>query len=346
MYLQHESTPGDLPAGTGGGSRLIRHDPSSGSARILMRIPNEARVFDVTGPGRLVFDEVSRRQSLRETSLPGKTPPQSRWLTKGASQDREPAYSPDGEWVIFTSTRSGNKDLWRISTKTGAVHRLTDDPAEDWDPAFMPDGKNIIWSSNRTGHFEIWIAEADGSGAKQVTHESTDAENPTATRDGRWIVYAGGIPDKQGIWKIHPDGSGAAQLVSGGGYPEVSPDGQYAAYGAVDGRRFVRIVDGATVPFELHVDGKIRWMPDGRAVAFIAKDEKGLSGVFVQEFIPGQDTTKTRRKLAGFDPDMTVETFGISPDGSRITISFADPVSSLMVADRVPGIAPPARRRR
>jgi hypothetical protein len=43
---------------------------------------------------------------------------------------------------------------------------------------------------------------------------------------------------------------------------------------------------------------------------------------------------------------MTAETFGISPDGARITISFADPLSSLMVADRVPGIAPPARRSR
>jgi len=115
------------------------------------------------------------------------------------------------------------------------------------------------------------------------------------------------IPDKQGIWKIHPDGSGAAQLVSGGGYPEVSPDGQYAAYGAADRHRFVRIVDGATVPFEIRDDVRMRWMPDGRAVAFVGKDEKGLGGVFVQDFIPGQDTTRTRRKLAGFDPEMTAE---------------------------------------
>src|SRR5258708_6375598 len=79
---------------------------------------------------------------------------------------------------------------------------------------------------------------------------------------------------------------------------------QYVPYGVRDGYRFVRIADGSTVPFELHCDGRLRWIPDGRAIAFTDRDENGLGGVFVQEFIPGEDTSKTRRKLAVFFPDL------------------------------------------
>jgi hypothetical protein len=85
-------------------------------------------------------------------------------------------------------------------------------------------------------------------------------------------------------------------------------------------------------------------MPNGRAVAFLGLDEKGAVGVFMQDFVLGLDTIKTRRKLAGFDPDMPAESFDISPDGTRVTISYRDLLQSLMVAEGVPGIAPPARR--
>jgi Tol biopolymer transport system component len=290
---------------------------------------------------------LSARQSLREVPLRGTTTsPVGRWLTRGNSQDRQPAYSPDGEWVVFSSDRSGSLDLWRISTKTGEVRRITDDPADDWDPAYTPDGKSIIWSSNRTGHFEIWIANADGSAARQLTKHGTDSENPTATRDG-WVVYAYADPaGKSGIGKIRLNGSDATRLVAGFGPPEVSPDGQYAAQPSLNGLRVVRIADGAVLPFQIQGAFRCRWMPDGRAIVFTANDEKAIVGVFVQDFIPGQDTRKTRRHLAGFDPDLQTESFGISPDSSRITISSAEYIGSVMIAEHVPGVWPPVRRMR
>jgi Tol biopolymer transport system component len=264
-------------------------------------------------------------------------------LTSGNSQDRQPAYSPDGEQLIFSSDRSGNLDLWDISTKTGAVRRITDDPADDWDPAFTPDGKQIVWSSNRTGHFEIWIANADGSGARRLTKYGTDAENPTATADG-WIVYTyANSVGEFSIGKIRQDGSEATRLVAVGVRPEVSPDGQYVAYFS-DDLRVARITDGAVEPFRIQRAGPCRWMPDGHALAFLGNDEKGVAGIFVQEFLPGQDTHKTRRRLGGFDSDMPTETFGISPDGSRMTVSSGEPLFSLMMAEHVPGVSPPVRR--
>jgi Tol biopolymer transport system component len=106
----------------------------------------------------------------------------------------------------------------------------------------------------------------------------------------------------------------------------------------------VRIDDGVVVAFSIRNAFRPRWMLDGRAIAFVGLDEKGEPGVFAQDFIPGQDTTRTRRALAGFDPEAPTESFGISPDGSRITLGNQEFRYSLMLAERVPGIAPPARR--
>jgi hypothetical protein len=86
-------------------------------------------------------------------------------------------------------------------------------------------------------------------------------------------------------------------------------------------------------------------MLDGKAIAFTGRDERG-NNVFVQDFVPGEDTSKTVRPLVGFDPDMLPESFAISPDGSRITISFAEQTSNLMLAERVSGISPPTRHSR
>lgn len=186
-----------------------------------------------------------------------------------------------------------------------------------------------------------------------MTKYNTDAENPTATRDG-WVVYSyANQAGEFSIGKIRQDGSEATRLVAGGDQSEVSPDGeyvaqplhgQYAAQPFLRGLRVVRLADGVVEPFRVQRAGRCRWMPDGRAIAFTGIDEKGVQGVFVQDFVPGQDTRKTRRRLGGFDPDLQTESFGISPDGSRMTFASSELISSLMVADRVPGVSPPRLR--
>jgi Tol biopolymer transport system component len=352
----------------GGSGRLIRQEVGSGRSEIIMWIPATADVIEILSPGRLLVGSRSPRQNFLEVPLAspratggaaarggdasGAEGP-GRWLTRGSSVDRQPAFSPDGQWIIFSSNRSGNLDLWKLSPATGALRRITEDAADDWDPAFTPDGKSIIWSTSRSGHFEIWICAADGTGARQLSNDGFDAENPTATPDGRWIVYNSGNPAKPGIWKVHPDGSEATRIVPGTwSTPEVSPDGTWVVYRTSNEPRTVhvaRIVDGEVQHFSIEapggsLNGRPRWMPDGKAVAFIAANGPGGRSVFVQAFVPGQDTTATRRPLAAFEAGALIESFGISPDGRRAVVSEEERLDSLLLAEGLAGIEPPARR--
>ena len=246
-------------------------------------------------------------------------------------------------------------NLWQVSLETGAVNRLTEDSATDFDLAFSPDGAQLIFSSDRSGHFEIYISNRDGGGARQVTHDGKDAENGTMTSDGQWIVYGSDSPGRSGIWGIHPDGTNATQIVRGlGSNPEVSPDGVFALY-VINPQpdraeiRIVRVSDGAEVPGRIQCVrrrqngvtlGRARWVPspDGKkpvAIAFIDQDATGATGVSIQDFVSGQDTTATRRPLRAFDSIAPVETLGVSSDGKRLIVSVADDTSSIIWAQGV-----------
>lgn len=305
--------------------------------------------FDFVDEGLLIFDEVLWRGNLTEISLDGSPPfAQGRTLTQGNSRDRQPAYAPDGSALVFSSSRSGNLDIWSLDRTTGEVRQITDDTADDWDPAFSADGREVLWSSNRGGHLEIWVARRDGSNARQLTRDGVDAENPTQTPDGKWVVYGSANPSYPGIWKIRSDGSEAVHLVQGPLLlPEVSPDGRHVSYVVFDPANTVstlRVADleAGEVVFSTDITwrgyqsliqpGRSRWLPDGRALVFVAPDDADAGALFVQDFVPHQDTSASRRLLVAFESGQGLESFGISPDGRSVTVSRVDHFRSLKLA--------------
>ncbi len=343
LYTTGQVAAGSLAGTTG---RLMALQPG-GPSRLLYASPDTLGRIALVDADRIVLESQTVRQNIVEWS--GSTP---RSLSQGRQADRQPIYSPDGRWILFASDRTGNLDLWMVSTTTGELRQITDDPADDWDPAFGPDGR-LLWSSNRSGTFEIWTAESDGSGARQLTHDNVDAENPSASPDGKWIVYGSTRPNEAGIWRARSDGKDAKLLAAGlYGIPSISPDGQYVLYIGFSsilvstGVRVVRLSDGAPVDFEIVAEtirpttanvGRATWMPDGRAIAFLGQDERGVNGIYVQDFVPGRNTASTRRQLTGFDSIVDAETFAVAPDGKRVAISGREMVSSLVLLEQ-PGL--------
>src|SRR5215469_15365659 len=81
---------------------------------------------------------------LRETAAP----PSS--LTRGAGEETDPAFSPDGTQVAFTGEYDGNVDVFVVAAEGGVPKRLTWHPAPDRMVGWTPDGKRIIFATNRS----------------------------------------------------------------------------------------------------------------------------------------------------------------------------------------------------
>jgi dipeptidyl aminopeptidase/acylaminoacyl peptidase len=252
--------------------------------------------------------------------------------------------------VVFSSNRSGNLDVLEIEVETGALARVTDHPDNDWDPAYTPDGRNILWSSDRSGVFEIWEAATDGTGAHQVSHDGVDAENPGMTPDGQWILFLSGRPELGGACKMHPDGSEVTSLVKGVNLPELSPGGDLFSAPSGIGQRTGRDLgvfrlndtkDIAHIPLRVSVTvplGRSRWA-GARRLAYIDRNDEGNFGIFVRDIT--DNGAGAPRELAGFDPLTPTESFAVTRDGSRVVISVRNSVSSIAVAENVPGIDVP-----
>ena len=311
--------------------------------------------LDIAGPGRLVVEALSVPTNLLEVPLTNAAGPR-KWLTRGSQVNFQPVVSGDGETVVFTSNREGNTDVWESNRRSSAVRRLTSHPASDADVFLSRDGKTLLWSSARTGHYEIWGAGGDGSAPRRISDDGVDAENPSLSRDGSTIVYVSFNDAKRGIWKIRADGTDAKIVAPGRNVlPEISPDGAWVSFVSqipVPTIEVVRVADGAPV-FRIanlpvgrgFIYGRHRWLPDGRGIAFLGGDGRGTA-LFVQDVVPGRDTAATRRKVAVFEPDVELHSFGLAPDMSFAVVAARQPTSNLLEIDGLPAeVAPPGSRR-
>ena len=80
-------------------------------------------------------------------------------LTEGYL-DYNPVWSPDGQWIVFTSERNGSADLYRMRPDGSGLEQLTRDPAYDDQAAFSPDGNRLAFVTTRAdGRANLWILD-------------------------------------------------------------------------------------------------------------------------------------------------------------------------------------------
>src|ERR1051325_8509032 len=70
-------------------------------------------------------------------------------LTDNKARDIYPRYSPDGNWIAFSSNRDGNYDVFVIPAAGGKPKQLTYHTADDAVVGWSPDGKKVLFSSIR-----------------------------------------------------------------------------------------------------------------------------------------------------------------------------------------------------
>jgi TolB protein len=137
-----------------------------------------------------------------------------------------PAWSPDGQWLIFSMTAAeSNPELYRVAVDGSGLTRLTrtaggsevygDDTMPDW----SADGKAVIFVSNREQRSsDIWTMRPDGSGQRPLMRRAkTDDWNPRLSPDGRTIAFTEHVigTGARSVWVARRDGTGARRLIDG-----------------------------------------------------------------------------------------------------------------------------------
>ena len=169
--------------------------------------------------------------------------------------DAEATVAPNGKWLVFTSERSGDIDLWRADLDGGHLLRLTDAVGYDGGGVWSPDSKLIAWRTNYPkgesatakyqellkGHLvepmemDIWVMNADGTKKRQVTHLPGAAFAPVFAPDGKSLVFSSNWEDREGkgrnfeLYRVNLDGTGLERLTFTGNFnsfPHFSKDGK------------------------------------------------------------------------------------------------------------------------
>ena len=200
--------------------------------------------------------------------------PRGEWiqLTRGPAWDREPAWTPDGSAIVFSSDRSGNFDLWRVSvTATGAAtepERITSSPLFDGQPTVASDGR-IVFVRGRLAAASIWVRQSNGTEAR--LDKGTDAEQwPAISPDGRRVAYVsiGDGARKLVVRDFDDDSSRTVLSDPRIEHPAWSPGGDRITWTATGprGAVYVSPLDGRYTNLVSTHHAESAWKPDGKTI--------------------------------------------------------------------------------
>ena len=215
-----------------------------------------------TDPGQIVFSSLRPGNwDIFYFKGPGAAPKR---LTVHPGLDYEATFSPDGRWVVFTSERRGQPDLYVLDLEAGGPPRLLiDNAALEDQAAISPDGKTIAFVGTQSGNADIYVmpfeplTTQDFDSAVNLTRHDGGDFRPAFSPDGKRIAFS---TDRDTPVYGHPGLSFMRQR---------------------EGEIYVMDTDGGNVErltFARSWDGSPEWSPDGKSIYFYSGRPREIPG--------------------------------------------------------------------
>ena len=175
--------------------------------------------------------------------------------------DYHASFSPDGQWITFTSERNGdgNSDLYRCRADGSGLEKLVATPSVEDAGVLSPDASKVAWVSTANGYTtNVWVMDLTTGEQRNLTNLEGVKGDPTKPNgffrpswspDGEWLAFSS---DRNTEWRGHGNGTGWEHTQELSVYV-IRPDG----------RDFRKIAskEGWSL-------GSPRWSPDGSRIIF------------------------------------------------------------------------------
>lgn len=176
---------------------------------------------------------------------------QLKQLTFEDGYDAEPTVSPKGDKIVFTSTRTGDLELFTMNIDGSNVQQVTYELGYDGGAFFSPDGTKLVFRSSRPKteeeiaeykgllaeglvqptNMELYVCNVDGSDLKKITDLGSANWAPFFHPSGEKIIFSSNHVSKRSfnLFMINLDGTGLEQITYDtvfDAFPMFSPDGK------------------------------------------------------------------------------------------------------------------------
>ena len=188
--------------------------------------------------GKIVF--YSRRDGVPEIYKMNSDGSNVTRLTFNEAIDAFPAWSPNGQQIVFYSYRDGerNSEIYVMDADGQNQRRLTHHPGIDGLPDWSPDGSQIAFTSTRNAdanqRLNIFVMDANGGNVRQVTRMDF-ASRPYWSPDGKRILFGAVTDSGREVYMVDANGRNRWKVSSPNIEAEMfargwSPDGKKILY--------------------------------------------------------------------------------------------------------------------